>query len=289
MNVATQEILFEPAYNQRLHYLCSPLYNNIKQLEHRICIEINSRDNRFKVVGKKLRMVAAADIPRHLYIDILPIRHLFHDIDPEQIHLSIKESRMLEQVADSMSEYDKAFIIKTKYDMMKPRTPNQAHYIANILTHDITFGIGQTNTSKTYLAVVAEVDALERQEIRRILRTHLAIEAGEKLGFLIGDLSQNVDAYLRPLYAALFKMLGFKRVEKLIECNVIQDAPLACVRGRTLNNAFIIVDKNQNTTIEKIKMFLMHIGFNSQTVITGDLTQIDLPCNKNQSYAIRWR
>ncbi|MGL5500123.1 MAG: PhoH family protein, partial [Plesiomonas shigelloides] len=160
---------------------------------------------------------------------------------------------------------------------IKPRTPNQAHYIANILGHDITFGVGPAGTGKTYLAVAAAVDALERQEIRRILLTRPAVEAGEKLGFLPGDLSQKVDPYLRPLYDALFEMLGFERVEKLIERNVIEIAPLAYMRGRTLNDAFIILDESQNTTSEQMKMFLTRIGFNSKAVITGDVTQVDLP------------
>ncbi len=147
----------------------------------------------------------------------------------------------------------------------------------NMVTHDITFGIGPAGTGKTYLAVAAAVDALERQEIRRILLTRPAVEAGEKLGFLPGDLSQKVDPYLRPLYDALFEMLGFERVEKLIERNVIEVAPLAYMRGRTLNDAFIILDESQNTTVEQMKMFLTRIGFNSRAVITGDVTQIDLP------------
>ena len=167
--------------------------------------------------------------------------------------------------------------IKTKKGVIKPRTPNQAQYLVNMVTHDISFGIGPAGTGKTYLAVAAAVDALERQEIRRILLTRPAVEAGEKLGFLPGDLSQKVDPYLRPLYDALFEMLGFEKVEKLIERNVIEVAPLAYMRGRTLNDAFIILDESQNTTVEQMKMFLTRIGFNSRAVITGDITQIDLP------------
>ncbi|HBC7421579.1 MULTISPECIES: PhoH family protein [Serratia] len=285
MNVATQEILLEPADNKRLLSLCGPFDDNIKQLERRLGIEINRRDNRFKLVGKNLCVVAAADILRHLYVDTAPIRGVIPDIDPEQIHLAIKESRVLEQVADSVPDYGKAVTIKTKRGMVKPRTPNQSQYIANILDHDITFGIGPAGTGKTYLAVAAAVDALERQEIRRILLTRPAVEAGEKLGFLPGDLSQKVDPYLRPLYDALFEMLGFERVEKLIERNVIEVAPLAYMRGRTLNDAFIILDESQNTTIEQMKMFLTRIGFNSKAVITGDVTQIDLP--RNQKSGLR--
>ncbi|KLU14840.1 nucleoside triphosphate hydrolase [Xenorhabdus sp. GDc328] len=275
--VATQEIFLEPADNQRLMSLCGPLDDNLKQLERRLGIEINRRDNRFKLAGKPLSVSAAAGILRHLYVETAPVRGVIPDLEPEQVHLAITESRVLEQAAESVPEYGNAVNIKTKRGVVKPRTPNQAQYIANILDHDITFGVGPAGTGKTYLAVAAAVDALERQEIRRILLTRPAVEAGEKLGFLPGDLSQKVDPYLRPLYDALFEMMGFEKVEKLIERNVIEVAPLAYMRGRTLNDAFIILDESQNTTIEQMKMFLTRIGFNSKAVITGDVTQIDLP------------
>ncbi|HHM1907443.1 TPA: PhoH family protein [Klebsiella pneumoniae] len=275
MNIDTREITLEPADNARLLALCGPFDDNIKQLERRLGIEINRRDNHFKLTGRALCVHAAADILRSLYVDTAPMRGQIQDIEPEQIHLAIKEARVLEQSAESVPEYGKAVNIKTKRGVIKPRTPNQAQYIANILDHDITFGVGPAGTGKTYLA--AAVDALERQEIRRILLTRPAVEAGEKLGFLPGDLSQKVDPYLRPLYDALFEMFGFEKVEKLIERNVIEVAPLAYMRGRTLNDAFIILDESQNTTIEQMKMFLTRIGFNSKAVITGDITQIDLP------------
>ncbi|MFB9998965.1 MULTISPECIES: PhoH family protein [Providencia] len=257
--------------------LCGPFDDNIKQLERRLGVEINRRDNRFKLSGKALNIQAASKILRQLYVDTAPIRGVIPDIDPENIHLAIVDSRVLEQSAESVPDYGKAVNIKTKRGVIKPRTPNQAQYIANILDHDITFGIGPAGTGKTYLAVAAAVDALERQEVRRILLTRPAVEAGEKLGFLPGDLSQKVDPYLRPLYDALFEMLGFEKVEKLIERNVIEVAPLAYMRGRTLNDAFIILDESQNTTIEQMKMFLTRIGFNSKAVVTGDITQVDLP------------
>lgn len=277
LQIATQEIFLEPADNQRLMSLCGPFDDNIKQLERRLAIEINRRDNRFKISGKPLNVQAASKILRQLYVDTSPVRGVIPDIDPENIHLAILDSRVLEQSADSVPNYGKAVNIKTKRGVIKPRTPNQAQYIANILDHDITFGIGPAGTGKTYLAVAAAVDALERQEVRRILLTRPAVEAGEKLGFLPGDLSQKVDPYLRPLYDALFEMLGFEKVEKLIERNVIEVAPLAYMRGRTLNDAFIILDESQNTTIEQMKMFLTRIGFNSKAVVTGDITQVDLP------------
>ncbi len=175
----TQEILLEPADNQRLLSLCGPFDDNIKQLERRLGIEINRRDNRFKLIGKNICVVAAADILRHLYVDTAPIRGVIPDIDPEQIHLAVKESRVLEQSAESVPDYGKAVNIQTKRGMVKPRTPNQAQYVANILDHDITFGIGPAGTGKTYLAVAAAVDALERQNVRRILLTRPAVEAGE--------------------------------------------------------------------------------------------------------------
>ncbi|EFB74218.1 PhoH-like protein [Providencia rustigianii] len=277
VQIATQEIFLEPADNQRLMSLCGPFDDNIKQLERRLGVEINRRDNRFKLSGKALNIQAASKILRQLYVDTAPIRGVIPDIDPENIHLAIVDSRVLEQSAESVPDYGKAVNIKTKRGVIKPRTPNQAQYIANILDHDITFGIGPAGTGKTYLAVAAAVDALERQEVRRILLTRPAVEAGEKLGFLPGDLSQKVDPYLRPLYDALFEMLGFEKVEKLIERNVIEVAPLAYMRGRTLNDAFIILDESQNTTIEQMKMFLTRIGFNSKAVVTGDITQVDLP------------
>ena len=275
--IITVELNLEPIDNQRLSSLCGPFDDNIKQLERRLGVEINHRSSHFSIVGQPHTADAAAEIIKNLYVDTAPVRNTTPDIEPDQIHLAIKESGVLEQSTDSSISYGKEIHIKTKKGVIKPRTPNQAQYIANMVTHDITFGVGPAGTGKTYLAVAAAVDALERQEIRRILLTRPAVEAGEKLGFLPGDLSQKVDPYLRPLYDALFEMLGFERVEKLIERNVIEVAPLAYMRGRTLNDAFIILDESQNTTVEQMKMFLTRIGFNSRAVITGDVTQIDLP------------
>lgn len=275
--IITLELSLEPADNLRLASLCGPYDENIKQLERRLGVEINHRSHLFTVVGKPHTATAALDILKHLYVETAPVKNQIKDIEPELVHLAIKENGVLEQSIESNIPYGKEVHIKTKKGVIKPRTPNQAQYIANMVTHDISFGIGPAGTGKTYLAVAAAVDALERQEIRRILLTRPAVEAGEKLGFLPGDLSQKVDPYLRPLYDALFEMLGFERVEKLIERNVIEVAPLAYMRGRTLNDAFIILDESQNTTVEQMKMFLTRIGFNSRAVITGDVTQIDLP------------
>ncbi|PSJ45489.1 nucleoside triphosphate hydrolase [Zobellella taiwanensis] len=281
-NVTHLELELAPADGQRLASLCGPFDDNLKQLERRLGVEINYHNQHFHVVGPVAVTQAVGELLRDLYLATQPVRGQgVPDITPEQVHLAIKEARVLEQddESDPGYRYGKEVTIKTKRGLIKPRTPNQAQYVAHILTHDITFGIGPAGTGKTYLAVAAAVDALERQEIRRILLTRPAVEAGEKLGFLPGDLSQKVDPYLRPLYDALFEMLGFERVEKLIERNVIEVAPLAYMRGRTLNDAFIILDESQNTTVEQMKMFLTRIGFNSKAVITGDITQIDLPRN----------
>ncbi|OTQ58490.1 PhoH family protein [Gilliamella sp. A7] len=281
MNITTHETVLEPADNQRLNSLCGPYDDNIKQLERRLGIEINHRGNLFSITGDTICVKAASEILQSLYKQTKQKDNII-DIEPEQIHLAIKESGALEKAKEHLPAYvdlhgSKQVMIKTKRGVIKPRTPNQAQYIAHVLDYDISFGIGPAGTGKTYLAVAAAVDALEKQQIRRIVLTRPAVEAGEKLGFLPGDLSQKVDPYLRPLYDALFEMLGFEKVEKLIEKSVIEVAPLAYMRGRTLNDAFIILDESQNTTIEQMKMFLTRIGFNSKAVITGDITQIDLP------------
>ncbi|MGL6049135.1 MAG: PhoH family protein, partial [Aeromonas salmonicida] len=281
-HIATLNLHLEPADNQRLASLCGPFDDNIKQLERRLGVEISYRDHHFQLLGKQAQVDAAAVILKHLYVETQPLKGgKVTDIIPDMVHLAIQESRVLEQDDEPASSipYGKEVTVKTKRGLIKPRSPNQAQYIANIVSHDICFGIGPAGTGKTYLAVAAAVDALERQEIRRILLTRPAVEAGEKLGFLPGDLSQKVDPYLRPLYDALFEMLGFERVEKLMERNIIEVAPLAYMRGRTLNDAFIILDEAQNTTTEQMKMFLTRIGFNSKAVVTGDITQVDLPRN----------
>lgn len=272
----------EPADNRRLASLCGPFDDNIKQLERRIGVEVSYRSNHFQIVGQPKNCLIANNLLKDLYVSTQPIKGSTPDLDPEKVHIAIQEAISLEAEAPSA---EKELYIKTRRGVIKPRNPNQSQYVANIVRHDITFGIGPAGTGKTYLAVAAAVDALERQEVRRILLTRPAVEAGEKLGFLPGDLSQKVDPYLRPLYDALFEMLGFEKVERLIERNIIEVAPLAYMRGRTLNDAFIILDESQNTTVEQMKMFLTRIGFNSRAVITGDITQIDLP--KNQKSGLR--
>lgn len=274
----TVDVILEPADSRRLSSLCGPFDDNIKQLERRLGVEINHRNNTFTVIGKPALTTIAGDLLKQLYVDTAPLRGNIPDLEPQQVHLAIQAAKVLDQ--DTLSQYGKEVNIKTKRGTIKPRSGNQAHYLSQIINNDVAFGIGPAGTGKTYLAVACAVDALERQEVRRILLTRPAVEAGEKLGFLPGDLAQKVDPYLRPLYDALFEMLGFERVEKLIERSVIEIAPLAYMRGRTLNDAFIILDESQNTTVEQMKMFLTRIGFNSKAVITGDITQIDLPRNQ---------
>ncbi|GGO74298.1 PhoH family protein [Bowmanella pacifica] len=273
--LVSNELVLEPNDHKRLSSLCGPFDDNIKQIERRLGVEISHRENLFKVMGKAQQTMATAELLKLLYIETQPVKGQIPDLDAEKVHLAIQEAKCLEQA--EAGKYGKEVHIKTKRGVIKPRNPHQSQYVQNIVNHDISFGIGPAGTGKTYLAVASAVDALERQEIRRILLTRPAVEAGEKLGFLPGDLSQKVDPYLRPLYDALFEMLGFEKVEKLLERNVIEVAPLAYMRGRTLNDSFIILDESQNTTVEQMKMFLTRIGFNSKAVITGDITQVDLP------------
>lgn len=293
-NLTTLKISLEPANKDRLANLCGPLDDNLKQLQRRMGVEITYHNEDFTLNGEDSRINAVASILQRLYIETAPVKGKTKYITLEDVHLAISETHALESASEeneteTLKEindlYGKATNIKTKKGLIKPRSKNQSEYINNILTHDVSFGIGPAGTGKTYLAVAAAVDALERQEVRRILLTRPAVEAGEKLGFLPGDLSQKVDPYLRPLYDALFEMLGFERVEKLIERQVIEIAPLAYMRGRTLNDSFIILDEAQNTTVEQMKMFVTRIGFNSKAVITGDITQIDLP--KNQKSGLK--
>ena len=280
--LTTLNLYLEPADTRRLQSLCGPFDDDIKQLERRLGVEISYRDNHFQIVGQPKNCLSVNNMLKTLYVETQPVKGSTPDIEPDTVHLAIQEAIALEA---ELPRDDKALYIKTKRGVIKPRNPNQSDYVANITTHDITFGVGPAGTGKTFLAVAAAVDALERQEVRRILLTRPAVEAGEKLGFLPGDLSQKVDPYLRPLYDALFEMLGFEKVEQLIERNIIEVAPLAYMRGRTLNDAFIILDESQNTTLEQMKMFLTRIGFNSRAVITGDITQIDLP--KHQKSGLR--
>jgi phosphate starvation-inducible PhoH-like protein len=271
-------LILEPLDNVRQANLCGPMDDNLKIVERRLGVKISYRNNHFKIVGPDKTVNAVIKLLKDLYLETQLIKGETKLITDEMVHLAIVESNVLEQTTSKEdTRFEQMVTIKTKRGMIKPRNENQQAYVKNILINDISFGVGVAGTGKTYLAVACAVDALERQEVRRILLTRPAVEAGEKLGFLPGDLSQKVDPYLRPLYDALFEMLGFEKVEKLIERNVIEVAPLAYMRGRTLNDAFIILDESQNTTTEQMKMFLTRIGFNSRAVITGDITQVDLP------------
>lgn len=276
-----------PQDNARLQSLCGPFDEHLKLIEKEFNLEISRNNFTFNLKSNEENpkphqlhlLQQAAKLIQALYLETAPIKGKVTELDLENVHMALQESRMLSQQAEEERAPSDVYstTIKTKRGLIKPRGENQIRYLHNILTHDINFGIGPAGTGKTFLAVAAAVEALERQEVRRVLLTRPAVEAGEKLGFLPGDLGQKIEPYLRPLYDALFEMLGFERVQKLMERNVIEIAPLAYMRGRTLNDSFIILDESQNTTVEQMKMFLTRIGFNSKAVITGDVTQVDLP------------
>lgn len=288
-HTVAERVILEPDDTLRLANLCGQLDNNLRHIEKRLHIEIRNRGNDFSLIGSPKSTLAAATLLRQLY------RECERELTPDELHLALQTSD-LETLMDSTSANNSSSdnpytaapdgddsnaqnlsIIRTKKCTIKPRGGNQQKYVRSVQTNDINFGVGPAGTGKTYLAVACAVESLLKDEVERILLVRPAVEAGEKLGFLPGDLSQKVDPYLRPLYDALFEMLGFETVEKLIERNVIEVAPLAYMRGRTLNNSFVILDESQNTTKEQMKMFLTRIGFGSTAVITGDPSQIDLP------------
>ncbi|WP_277252979.1 PhoH family protein [Neptunomonas phycophila] len=277
-NTSNQDVKFllTPYDADALASLCGQLNAHLKLIESRLKVSIHNRSNEFQVTGPTELVEPVATLLKQLYSDALN----GHALTPESVHLHLQQSGIEQRVAaqtDNTSGVEVDVVIRTRKVQIKPRGPNQQGYIRSVWAHDINFGIGPAGTGKTYLAVACAVEALEREEIDRILLVRPAVEAGEKLGFLPGDLSQKVDPYLRPLYDALYEMLGVEKVAKLIERNIIEIAPLAYMRGRTLNNSFVILDESQNTTREQMKMFLTHIGFGSTAVITGDVTQVDLP------------
>ena len=255
--------------------LCGQLDSHLRQIEQRLGIRISARGNQFLLNGPAGGVRAAEQLLVHLYAEVCQGVAL----SPESLHLHLQQAGLehLAETAAGGSPVEAIQVIRTKRGSIKPRGKNQQAYVRIIKQCDINFGIGPAGTGKTYLAVACAVEALLEEQVRRILLVRPAVEAGEKLGFLPGDLSQKIDPYLRPLYDALYEMLGFETVNKYIERNIIEVAPLAFMRGRTLNNAFIILDEAQNTTREQMKMFLTRIGFGSTAVITGDATQIDLP------------
>ncbi|TFY99547.1 PhoH family protein [Ramlibacter rhizophilus] len=256
---------FSPPNNTRLANLCGPADEHLRSIEAGLQVAIAHRHEQFKVEGPKPKAQRALEVLQALYeIAARPIA-------PEIVQLTMAGEQSLAE------DENGALVLQTRRSDLKARTPNQGVYLDNIARHDITFGIGPAGTGKTYLAVACAVDALERSSVQRIVLTRPAVEAGEKLGFLPGDLSQKVDPYLRPLYDALYDLMGFDRVTKAFERSALEIAPLAFMRGRTLNNAFVILDEAQNTTPEQMKMFLTRIGFGSKAVVTGDISQIDLP------------
>ncbi|MFN9727427.1 PhoH family protein [Acidovorax sp.] len=256
---------FTPHNNTRLSHLCGPADAHLRTIEGALSVSIAHRHEQFKVDGPKAKATQAMELLQALYeIAERPIG------EPTIQLMLAGDSELLDAPED-------AIILNTRRADLRGRTATQNLYLQNIATHDITFGIGPAGTGKTYLAVASAVDALERSSVQRIVLTRPAVEAGERLGFLPGDLAQKVDPYLRPLYDALYELMGHDKVQKAFERNAIEIAPLAFMRGRTLNNAFVILDEAQNTTPEQMKMFLTRIGFGSRAVVTGDVSQIDLP------------
>ncbi len=263
------DIALEPADNERLASLCGAFDQHLRQLERRLGVEINNRGNSFRVLGDPRPVRAAGEILRQLYEETA-----VEALTPARVHLFLQEAGIESSLEDPSEDES---VVRIRRGIIKGRGLNQSRYLRNILTHDINIGIGPAGTGKTYLAVACAVAAYESEKVRRVVLVRPAVEAGERLGFLPGDLAQKIDPYLRPLYDALYEMLGFDRVAKLVERNVIEIAPLAYMRGRTLNESFIILDEAQNTTVEQMKMFLTRIGFGSTAVVNGDVTQVDLP------------
>jgi phosphate starvation-inducible protein PhoH and related proteins len=272
----TRDVLLAPADNIRLVELCGPLDEHLRLIESRLGVEVRRRGNRFQLVGLAPAVRRAESVLQDLYA-----RAQKEPVDSERVHIALQELDMDSNTnsSDPAAESDE-LKVRTARGAVRARGANQTEYLNNVRTHDLTFGIGPAGTGKTYLAVACAVEALQSEKVRRIILVRPAVEAGERLGFLPGDLSQKVDPYLRPMYDALYEMLGFERVAKLIERNVIEVAPLAFMRGRSLNDSFVILDEAQNTTNEQMKMFLTRIGFGSKAVVTGDITQVDLPNSK---------
>ena len=269
----SNHIALEPDSAARLANLCGRLDEHLRQIENHLGVKITHRGNSFKITGDEAAVNAASSTLEHLYKETATGETL----NPNAIHLALGETaQALDESAEGTDPASSLFI-RTPKSSVKPRSSHQRDYVESIRRHDINFGIGPAGTGKTYLAVACAVEALVSERVNRLLLVRPAVEAGEKLGFLPGDLAQKIDPYLRPLYDALYEMLGFERVGRLIEKSVIEVAPLAYMRGRTLNNSFIILDESQNTTTAQMKMFLTRIGFGSTAVITGDATQIDLP------------
>jgi len=279
MSLISQDLILLPVDNDRLSNFCGQLDSHLRQIETRLQVEIANRGNQFKVTGSESSVQSACLLMQNLFANTES-----EQLSAELIHLAMQESSIADLLTNSTTVNEVTeqaqVTIKTKFGLIKGRGVNQQDYLKKILSHDINFGVGPAGTGKTYLAVECAIEALQNEQVRKIILVRPAVEAGEKLGFLPGDMAQKVDPYLRPLYDALYEMLGFERVEKMMEKGIIEVAPLAFMRGRTLSDAFIILDEAQNTTTEQIKMFLTRVGFGSTAVVTGDITQIDLPSEK---------
>ena len=268
--LSQRDFTLAPEDNERLANLAGPFDEHLRQIELKLGVEIANRGHVFRVTGPRRVAEEAQMLIEALYAEAAEVT-----FDNHAIHLRLNQANV-DQVVERAYEAQEV-TIKVKRGTVRGRGANQARYLHQITTHDINFGIGPAGTGKTFLAVASAVDALNESRVQRLILVRPAVEAGEKLGFLPGDLSQKVDPYLRPLYDALYEMLGVEKVLKLLEKNVIEIAPLAYMRGRTLNDAYVILDEAQNTTVEQMKMFLTGLGFGSTAVVTGDLTQTDLP------------
>ena len=273
MKTSTLEFEINPIDNSILANLLGTFDSNIRSIENELNIQIKNRGNLFFLEGQKRKL----PLGERILLELHAIASK-ESIDKEKVHLVIKKIMNHQEKPSSSTE--QPTFIKTPRREIETRNMNQYEYIQSIRNHDVTFGIGPAGTGKTYLAVAAAIESLQRQDVKRIILVRPAVEAGENLGFLPGDLSQKVDPYLRPMYDALYEMMGFEQVSNLIERRTIELAPLAFMRGRSLNESFIILDEAQNTTVEQMKMFLTRMGFGSKSVVNGDITQIDLPTEK---------
>ena len=273
MKTSTLEFEINPIDNSILANLLGTFDSNIRSIENELNIQIKNRGNLFLLEGQKRKL----PLGERILLELHAIASK-ESIDKEKVHLVIK--KIMNHQEKPSSSTDQPTFIKTPRREIQTRNMNQYEYIQSIRNHDVTFGIGPAGTGKTYLAVAAAIESLQRQDVKRIILVRPAVEAGENLGFLPGDLSQKVDPYLRPMYDALYEMMGFEQVSNLIERRTIELAPLAFMRGRSLNESFIILDEAQNTTVEQMKMFLTRMGFGSKSVVNGDITQIDLPTEK---------
>jgi len=268
-----RDLSLQSADNERLANFVGPMDENLRQVESRMNVEIRRRGSELQVIGPDQ---TTTDHAHDVLQQLLALADK-ESLTPDRVHLCIHDEGGVAEDSALVNEQQKDPIIHTSRGGIRGRGANQRQYLSNIRTNDLTFGIGPAGTGKTYLAVACAVDALQSDRVRRIVLVRPAVEAGERLGFLPGDLSQKVDPYLRPMYDALYDMMGFDRVTKAIERNIIEVAPLAFMRGRSLNDSFIILDEAQNTSVEQMKMFLTRVGFGSKVVVTGDITQTDLP------------